>query len=185
MGLFNKAQSSAPPSTAPAPRPESPKPQAPGPVAGTTNLTIIAKPATVSGRITGSGDFRIEGRLEGELDASGGVTVAESGSVKGDLHGRTLTVAGTVKGNVSADERVELKPTAKLKGNITAPRMHIAEGATFEGKVFMSGSGSGRKDGGATEEAEKKGAEKGGEADSGQGPNKAADREGQNAKTSS
>lgn len=184
MGLFNKAQPSPSPSTAPAPRPESPRPQASGPAGGTTNLTVIAKPATFAGRITGSGDFRIEGRLEGELDSSGGVTVAESGSVKGDLHGRTLMVAGKVNGNVSADERVELKPTAKLKGNITAPRMHIAEGATFEGKVFMSGSGSGRKDSGAAEGADKKTA-KGGEAGSGQDSGKAGNREGRDAKTSS
>ncbi len=105
--------------------------------------------------------------------------------MQGDLHGRTLTVAGRVKGNVSADERVELKPTAQLKGNITAPRMHIAEGATFEGKVFMSGSGSGREDSEAAAESGKKAAEKSGEADSNQDEGEAGNREGRDATTSS
>ena len=46
-------------------------------------------------------------------------------------------VAGEIKGNVTADERIELRPSARLLGNMTAPRILIQDGATFEGKVEM------------------------------------------------
>jgi cytoskeletal protein CcmA (bactofilin family) len=46
-------------------------------------------------------------------------------------------VAGTVKGDVLADDKIELKPSANLQGNITAPSILIQEGATFEGQVYM------------------------------------------------
>ncbi len=158
MGLFNKAQPPAPTPSAPVASPQGPLQQGPAPRAD-RGATVIARQARVKGEITGSGEFLIEGRLEGDVRCQGTVTVVEGGVVKGNLHGSSVRVAGAVEGDVSAEERVELTPSARLAGNITAPRMHIAEGATFEGQVFMrkpgkggagnggSGSGTGKKDG--------------------------------------
>jgi cytoskeletal protein CcmA (bactofilin family) len=79
----------------------------------------------------------VEGELSGNLDAAGHLLVAESGRVDANLHGRNVTIAGKVHGDVTADERIELEPAAEVQGNITAPRILIKDGATFEGQVFM------------------------------------------------
>ena len=78
-----------------------------------------------------------EGELAGTVETSGHLMVAESGKVDANLHGRNITVAGSVAGDIAADERIELEPSAKVQGNITAPRILIKDGATFEGQVFM------------------------------------------------
>ena len=53
------------------------------------------------------------------------------------LHARVVVVAGEVVGDVSADDKIELRASAALRGNITAPRVVIQDGASFEGQVFM------------------------------------------------
>ena len=71
------------------------------------------------------------------VDCSGKIFVAESGKVEAKLHARSVVVAGSVKGNITADDKIELRPSAHLNGNITAPRILIQEGASFEGQVNM------------------------------------------------
>ncbi len=144
MGLFNKAQPPTPAAPAPARSQQGPSEKQQGSPAGSrAGATVIARQANVKGKISGAGEFVIEGRLEGELRCEGRVSVLETGTVKGTLQGKSIRVSGSVEGDVSAEERVELTPSARLVGNITAPRMHIAEGATFEGQVFMRTPGKG------------------------------------------
>jgi cytoskeletal protein CcmA (bactofilin family) len=57
--------------------------------------------------------------------------------VKSDVHGHRVSVAGAVAGNVVAKERVDLLAGAKLTGDVRAPRLTIADGASFRGKVDM------------------------------------------------
>ncbi len=133
MGLFGRDDSQAPKPAANAPAPSRSQ-TAPQPSAETT---IIARSCRVEGNLSGSGDVNIQGHFQGEIDGSGQLLIAEGGTAEARLHARTIVVAGTVKGDVSAAEKIELKPTANLLGNITAPRILIQEGATFEGQVFM------------------------------------------------
>ena len=106
-------------------------------VTGGSSVTVIAKANTVDGRIEGSGELRIEGRFTGVVDCTATVLVAEGGEVEAELRGTTVTVAGRVRGNAFATEKIELTPTADLHGDITAPRILIRDGATFEGQVLM------------------------------------------------
>jgi len=138
MGLFGRDEQSPysqpiepqPTSRSTAPREREQK-------AGTSNVTIIAASCRVEGTLTGSGDVTIEGVFSGEVDGMNKLLIAEGGTAKATLHARNIVVAGKIKGNVSADEKIELRPTAVLHGNIMAPRILIQEGATFEGQVFM------------------------------------------------
>ncbi len=107
-------------------------------------VTIVAEAARFEGSLGGSGDIHICGRFQGKVDSSGNLFIATSGRVKASLHARTVIVSGSVEGDVAAEERIELKPSAKLTGNITAPRILIEEGAAFEGQVHMQ-SPSGAK----------------------------------------
>jgi cytoskeletal protein CcmA (bactofilin family) len=63
--------------------------------------------------------------------------VAARGRVDATVHGRVVMVAGRVIGDITADEKIELEPTAEVDGDITAPRILIRDGATFRGKVNM------------------------------------------------
>ncbi len=65
--------------------------------------------------------------------------VAEGGKVEAELKAETITIAGKLKGDAIASQKIELTPTAEVEGDITAPRILIREGATFEGQVFMTG----------------------------------------------
>ncbi len=134
MGLFRKdSQPPQEPQSQPA---RAPSPARQAPPSG-RNVTLIAQAARVEGTLSGGADIHVEGEVEGTVSTKGRLVVAESGRVKAQLHGRIVTVAGRVTGNVTADERIELKETAHLTGDITAPRVLIREGATFDGKVKM------------------------------------------------
>lgn len=109
----------------------------PPPSAGSSDRTVIARPSTVDGRISGSCEIVVNGLVKGTIDGTGKVTIAEQGRVEATTHGRIVTVAGTVDGNITADEKIELESSARVDGNITAPRILIKDGATFMGQVNM------------------------------------------------
>jgi cytoskeletal protein CcmA (bactofilin family) len=108
---------------------------------GDPTVTLIAKPNTIEGKVRGSGEVRIEGTLKGKLDCSAPVIVAQGGEVEAELKAETVTVAGLVRGNILASQRIELTPSADVQGDITSPRILIREGATFEGQVYMTDPG--------------------------------------------
>jgi len=99
--------------------------------------TVIASGNRVEGTLTGSSDIQIDGELHGEINASGVVRVAGPGRVEGTVSGRVVVVAGAVRGDITAAETAELESSAKVTGNITAPRIRIADGASFDGQVLM------------------------------------------------
>ncbi len=100
--------------------------------------TVIGAKARVVGEITGDEDVLIHGRFEGNIKVNRRVTVAASGEVKGDIHGRSVVVSGRVHGQIRADERAELAASAFVQGNVNAPKVVIAEGAQLQGNVAMS-----------------------------------------------
>jgi cytoskeletal protein CcmA (bactofilin family) len=104
-------------------------------------VTIVAESNRFDGSLSGTGDVRIEGRVDGQIEVSGHLVVANSGRVTAKTHARVITVAGTVRGDLTADDKIELSPTAEVEGSLTAPRILIREGASFEGQVHMRDPG--------------------------------------------
>ena len=133
MGIFGRDEASPEQQPAKTTAGQSVSPTAPG----TPERTLIARPAEIEGCISGSGEIVINGRVNGIIDASGIVNVAQHGRVEATVHGKVVSVAGSVNGDITADERIELEPTARVDGNITAPRILIQDGATFRGQVNM------------------------------------------------
>ena len=82
---------------------------------------------------------RAEGELRGEVRVGSAVTVGADGVVEGPITAPVVRVGGRVVGNVVATDRVEVSPSGSLEGDIAAPRVVIAEGAFFKGKVEMRG----------------------------------------------
>jgi cytoskeletal protein CcmA (bactofilin family) len=77
--------------------------------------------------------------VEGDLQVDGVVTVGAEGKVRGEVVARVVKVGGRVVGNVRGGERVEVLQSGSLEGDVAAPRVTIAEGAFFKGRVEMGG----------------------------------------------
>ncbi len=104
-------------------------------------VTIVGQGTTVTGEIKSKGTVRIEGAVSGTVHCDDTVVVQETGRVKADLVAGQIVISGEVEGNVFAHERLEITAQGKLIGNITAPRVSIAEGVLFEGKCTMKPPG--------------------------------------------
>ena len=108
---------------------------------------IIGQSIYIKGELTGNEDLTIEGKVEGKIELKDHhLTIGQGGNIKADLNARTITIVGEVFGNVTAKEKVEIKEAGKLKGDIQAPRIAIADGAFFKGSVDMSREGDGAKE---------------------------------------
>jgi cytoskeletal protein CcmA (bactofilin family) len=90
------------------------------------------------GELRADEDFTLQGRIEGSIHHTQNLTIGTDGVVKGDSRARNIIVDGTVDGDLYALEAISIRPTAKVQGNLMAPRVSIADGASFNGKVDMA-----------------------------------------------
>ncbi len=102
-------------------------------------LTHIAQGTCLTGEVTGATELLVEGEVRGEVRVGSTVTVGAEGVVEGPITAPVVRVGGRVVGKVVATDRVEVSPSGSLEGDIVAPRVVIAEGAFFKGKVEMRG----------------------------------------------
>jgi len=134
MWKKDEAMPTAQPSTARVPGLESP-----GPVTGPmAEAAIIGRSITIRGEVGGDEDLLIQGNVDGSVDLQlQSVTVGREGKVKGNITGRVVTVEGEVQGDLRAQEQVILRGSAQVKGDLTAPRVVLEDGASFRGLVDM------------------------------------------------
>jgi cytoskeletal protein CcmA (bactofilin family) len=99
--------------------------------------TIIGNDTHIKGEMTFEGSARILGTFEGKISAKGELHVADGASCKASVEAGKVTVDGAVEGNVSARERVELTARARMKGDLVAAKLLVAEGAAFVGHVTV------------------------------------------------
>ena len=110
----------------------------------TTATTLIGSGTFVRGRVTGTGDLEIAGRIEGEVTCTGEVVVESSGLVAASISARRIVVRGAVKGDLTAEEAVILEAGARVVGDLRAPRIAIAPGGLVRGHVQTGGAGAAR-----------------------------------------
>jgi len=98
----------------------------------------IGRSITIKGEVSGDEDLLVQGTVEGsvKLDAHA-VTVGPEGRVHADISGRIITVEGEVEGNLIAREQIILRGSARVEGDIKAPRVVLDDGANFRGLVDM------------------------------------------------
>lgn len=104
--------------------------------------TIIADDVEITGSIKCAGGVKMSGKLNGDLTCGGDVLVEKGAAVKGNVSAASIVVMGMVKGNIIAKERIELKGTARVAGDIKAKRLVVEEGVTLVGKSEISPSES-------------------------------------------
>ncbi len=101
------------------------------------SISVISRQTCVEGTITGSAAVRVEGVLKGSVRLDGTLEIAEGATVEAAVHASVVRVAGSVIGDVSATQLIELLASASVKGDVAAPALHVVEGATLEGRVEM------------------------------------------------
>lgn len=99
--------------------------------------TIIGVDLVVDGNLQSEDSIRVDGRVLGRVDSTATIEVGPTGSVSSEVSAKRVSVAGAVAGNVGAKDRVDLLAGAKLTGDVRSPRLTIADGANFRGKVDM------------------------------------------------
>jgi cytoskeletal protein CcmA (bactofilin family) len=101
----------------------------------TTTRNNLASDVEIKGSIKFQHDLSIDGKIEGEVTSPNGVlVVGQNAELRGEVKTKSVTVYGRVHGNITVDERCELKANAQLHGDLKAARLVIEEGATFVGK---------------------------------------------------
>ena len=109
-------------------------------------LSYVGPELTFDGKLIGGEDVVIDGHVMGEIDLGSSLRVGPKAHVEARVHARNVIVEGKLKGDISAEERVELVASAQVAGNIRSPRIIVAEGARFHGSVDMNApEGAGRK----------------------------------------
>ena len=132
----NEAAAAAPVAAAQAVRPETMRSQ------NSRDVVNIGKSVVIKGELNGSEDLTIEGHVEGKIELRDHVlTIGPNGRIKAELHAKSVVVLGEVIGNVSASEKVDIRENGSVEGDITSPRVAIAEGAHFRGSVDMAHKG--------------------------------------------
>ncbi|WP_419165929.1 bactofilin family protein [Candidatus Palauibacter sp.] len=99
---------------------------------------MIAPGMTVLGDIRCEGTVRVEGKVEGSVQASKSVVVGKKGQVVGDIETQDVVVAGSVQGTVMGASRVELQETCHIDGDIRSRRIKLDEGGQIDGRFHMS-----------------------------------------------
>lgn len=87
-------------------------------------------------------NLQINGRFDGTLEAKGNLSIGEKAEVKATINGESITISGTVNGDIVATARVELTATARVRGKLASPRVIMQEGAVLNGTLEMTGSSS-------------------------------------------
>ena len=98
----------------------------------------VGKSVVFKGELSGSEDLVIDGTVEGKIQLGDHVlTVGTNGKIKAEVFAKIVVVLGAVAGNITASEKVDIRDSGSVEGDIVAPRVAIAEGAHLRGSVDM------------------------------------------------
>jgi cytoskeletal protein CcmA (bactofilin family) len=95
---------------------------------------VLSSDVEIKGSIKFQKELLIDGKVEGEINSDGVLTIGENADIRGEIKTKSITVYGKVHGNITVAERCELKSRCVLQGDLKAARLVIEEGATFIGK---------------------------------------------------
>ena len=100
-------------------------------------VTFLGKNTKFAGKLAFHGTIRIDGHFKGEITSGENLIVGEEGIIEADLHVSYMVIRGEIHGNITADQRVDIRAPGKVFGNIKAPSVVIDEGVIFEGTTQM------------------------------------------------
>ncbi len=103
--------------------------------------TVIAAEVEITGTLKTSGSVQFNGTLNGDLIAEGSATIGKGATVKGNLEVDSVAISGTIEGNVTAKDRIQMLASAQVQGDIKAKRLTVEDGVTFVGRSEVNPSG--------------------------------------------
>ena len=106
-----------------------------------TPETVISSDAEIVGTMKTSGSVQFDGKLEGDLQCGGSTAIGKTATIKGNLEVDSISIAGSIVGNVTANDRIEMLSTARVNGDIKAKRLTVEDGVTFIGRSEVNPSG--------------------------------------------
>jgi cytoskeletal protein CcmA (bactofilin family) len=108
----------------------------------TEEATVISKGVKIEGKLSCSGNIRLDGEVQGDISSQGVVIIGEFGKVNGQINADNITIGGKVTGTVKAKEKVMLESKGNLKGDIITKILSVDAGAVFNGNTKMGDSGN-------------------------------------------
>lgn len=115
-----------------------PTPAHPAPQNGARGLATIGPSISICGDLAGDEDLIIQGRVEGSVSLQqNNVTIGKEGRIKASICGRIITVEGHVEGDLNGEEKVIIRASGNVRGNIVSPRVALEEGCRFKGSIDM------------------------------------------------
>ncbi len=105
--------------------------------AGPAHVNMVGEGTVLEGTLQSDGDVRVSGRVIGKLKVGGKVSVAPEGAIEGEVVAASADVSGRVQGDLIVEERLLLRSTARVEGNIRTRRLIMEEGAAFDGQCEM------------------------------------------------
>jgi cytoskeletal protein CcmA (bactofilin family) len=101
----------------------------------------LGKSVMIKGELSGSEDLTLYGRMEGSVKLPEfTLTIGPEADIRAEISAKTVVIMGGVTGNVVAGERVEIRATGSVTGDIASPRLAIQDGGCMRGKVATSKS---------------------------------------------
>jgi cytoskeletal protein CcmA (bactofilin family) len=95
----------------------------------------------VKGALSGSEDLTIEGLVEGTIELKQNIlTIGQNAKITAQIEAKAVVIHGDVRGNITATDKIEIRETASVDGDVVAPRVAISEGAHFRGSIDMQRS---------------------------------------------
>ena len=103
-------------------------------------MILIGKSFVIKGQVSCDGDLYIDGQVEGSVDPKGNrLTIGPDGRLKANVTARAVVVQGKLEGNIQASERVDLRQSAVVVGDIVTQRITIEHGACIKGRIEVHG----------------------------------------------
>jgi cytoskeletal protein CcmA (bactofilin family) len=101
------------------------------------SAAYLDRTSKITGKLTFEASTRLEGTIEGEIVAKDHLVIGETAVITAQIKAASIIVAGKVNGDISATQRIEIRPAGRVVGNLTAPVLVVHEGALFEGHCSM------------------------------------------------
>ena len=114
---------------------------------------VIGRSTRVRGRVSGDGDLRLEGTVEGDISLTGELTITDGARAVSNVDAAAVTVGGELEGDVRAQGLVRIESGGRVRGDIQGELVAIDDGAEFNGRLLaefelpaeLGGSGGGRR----------------------------------------
>ena len=137
MPMFNRKSEPEAPITQPV-NPPTVSPPPNGTITTGRSGGLLSRGVSIKGSVKFLNELRIDGEVEGMIDSPGKLSIGEHAQIKGEIKAKSVTVRGTIEGNILATERCELAAGCTLHGDIEAPRLVVDENAAFVGSAKVA-----------------------------------------------